>query len=144
MAMKTYFARKETLTDKKWWLVDAEGQVLGRLASEVANVLRGKNKPQFTPHVDTGDFVIVVNAEKVKLTGNKLTQKMYHRHSGYVGGLKSISAEDLLQKKPEALIQHAVKGMLPKNRLGRKMLKKLKVYAGSEHPHEAQNPAPAV
>ena len=142
--MKTYFAHKETLTKEKWWLVDAEGKVLGRLASEVANVLRGKNKPQFTPNVDTGDFVVVVNADKVKLTGNKLSQKMYHRHSGYIGGLKSISAEDLLTKKPEMLIQHAVKGMLPKNRLGRKIFKKLKVYAGNEHPHEAQNPVPAV
>jgi len=140
--MKTLFARKESLTEPKWWLVDAEGKVLGRLASEVANVLRGKNKPIFTPHVDTGDFVVVVNAEKVKLTGNKWSQKMYHRHSGYIGGLKSVSAEDLLRKKPEALIQHAVKGMLPKNRLGRKMIKKLKVYAGQEHPHEAQQPAP--
>ncbi len=142
--MKTLFARKETQADKKWWLVDAEDKVLGRLASEVANVLRGKNKAIFTPHVDTGDFVVVINAEKVKLTGNKWSQKMYHRHSGYIGGLKSISAEDLLKKKPEALIHHAVKGMLPKNRLGRKMIKKLKVYSGQEHPHEAQQPAPVV
>jgi len=140
--MKTLFARKETLDQQKWWLVDAEGKVLGRLASEVANVLRGKNKPIFTPHVDTGDFVVVVNAEKVKLTGNKWSQKMYHHHSGFLGGLKSVSAGDLVRRKPEALIQHAVKGMLPKNRLGRKMIKKLKVYAGQEHPHEAQQPKP--
>jgi large subunit ribosomal protein L13 len=141
--MKTSFARKETLTEKKWWLVDADGKILGRLASEVANVLRGKNKPIFTPHVDTGDFVVVINAEKVKLTGNKWSQKIYYNHSGYIGGLKSVSAEDLIKKKPEKLIQHAVKGMLPKNRLGRQMIKKLKVYAGEGHPHEAQKPTPA-
>jgi len=142
--MKTIFANKETLAERRWWLVDADGKVLGRLATEVADVLRGKNKAIFTPHVDTGDFVVVINAEKVKLTGNKLSDKMYHRHSGFIGGLKSISAGNLLQKKPEAVIQHAVKGMLPKNRLGRKMIKKLKVYAGPEHPHEAQQPAPVV
>jgi large subunit ribosomal protein L13 len=142
--MKTTFARQETLTERKWWVVDADGKVLGRLATELADVLRGKNKAIFTPHVDTGDFVVVINAEKVKLTGKKLTEKMYYRHSGYLGGLKSLSAGELLRKKPEALIHHAVKGMLPKNRLGRSMIKKLKVYAGTEHPHEAQQPAPLV
>lgn len=142
--MKTTFARQETLTERKWWVVDADGKVLGRLATELADVLRGKNKAIFTPHVDTGDFVVVINAEKVKLTGKKLTEKMYYRHSGYLGGLKSLSAGELLRKKPEALIHHAVKGMLPKNRLGRRMIKKLKVYAGTEHPHEAQQPAPLV
>lgn len=142
--MKTIFANRESLRERKWWVVDAEGKVLGRLATEVADVLRGKNKPIFTPHVDTGDFVVVVNAEKVKLTGKKWSEKMYHHHSGYPGGLKSVCAADLLRRKPEALIHHAVKGMLPKNRLGRKMIKKLKVYAGSEHPHEAQQPVPAA
>jgi len=142
--MKTTFASRQTLTERKWWLVDADGKVLGRLATELADVLRGKNKAIFTPHVDTGDFVVVINAEKVKLTGKKLTDKMYYRHSGYIGGLKTISAGDLLVKKPEAVIQHAVKGMLPKNRLGRSMIKKLKIYAGPEHPHEAQQPVPVV
>ena len=138
--MKTFFARKEDQTNRKWWLVDAEGKVLGRLATEVADILRGKNKPQFTPHVDTGDFVVIINADKVKLTGKKWQQKMYHHHSGYPGGLKSVSAEDMVQKKPHVLIEHAVRGMLPKNRLGRQMFRKLKVYAGAEHPHEAQQP----
>jgi len=141
--MKTFLPIEKNV-QREWHLVDAAEQPLGRLAVRVANLLRGRGKAIFTPHVDTGDFVVVVNAEKVKLTGNKLSQKMYHRYSGYLGGLKSISAEELLRKKPEALIQHAVKGMLPKNRLGRKMIKKLKVYAGKEHPHEAQNPAPAA
>jgi len=120
--------------------VDAQNAVLGRLASEIAARLRGKHNPLFTPHVDCGDFVIVINADKVKLTGRKMQQKMYYRHSGYIGGLKEINAEKLLQKKPEDVIRNAVKGMLPKNRLGRKMYKKLKVYAGSEHPHQAQQP----
>lgn len=138
--MKTYFARKEDGLERKWCVIDAEGKVLGRLASRIARILRGKVKPTFTPHVDTGDFVIVVNAEKVMLTGKKWKQKLYHRHSGYVGGLKSCSAQDLLARKPEELIRHAVKGMLPKNRLGRQIIGKLKVYKGSEHPHEAQKP----
>ena len=138
--MKTYFARKETMEARDWRLVDAEGKVLGRLATEVADLLRGKNKPIYTPHVDTGDFVVVVNADKIKLTGRKWEQKVYYRHSGYPGGLKSLTAKELLEKKPEELIRHAVKGMLPKNRLGRKMLKKLKVYADNDHPHEAQKP----
>lgn len=126
--------------ERKWHLVDAEGQVLGRMATRIADALRGKDKACFTPHLDTGDFVIVVNAEKVKLTGKKLKNKMYYRHSGYIGGLKSISAEDLLAKRPEQVIKAAVKGMLPKNSLSRKMLAKLKVYAGPEHPHDAQTP----
>ena len=138
--MNTYFARKEDFTQKSWRLIDAKDKVLGRLATEVTDILRGKNKAQFTPQVDTGDFVVVINAEKVRLTGRKWSQKFYYRHSGYPGGLKSISAEDLLQKKPEELIRHAVRGMLPKNRLGRQMFKKLKVYKGDEHPHEAQEP----
>ena len=140
--MKTYFAKKEEFTDKKWYIIDAEGKVLGRIVTEIANILRGKNKPAYTPHVDTGDFVVVINAEKVKLTGKKMLQKVYYRHSGYIGGLKSMTAKEMLEKKPEEVIQHAVKGMLPKNRLGRKMYKKLKVYKGTEHPHEAQEPIP--
>jgi len=139
--MNTYFARKEDFRQKKWCVVDAEGKVLGRLATEVANILRGKNKPFYTPHVDTGEFVVVINAAKVQLTGKKWTQKPYFHHSGYRGGLKELSAEALLEKKPEEMIRKAVKGMLPKNKLGRKTLKKLKVYASSEHPHEAQVPA---
>ena len=126
--------------EHNWRLVDAEGQVLGRMATRIADALRGKDKACFTPHLDTGDFVIVVNAEKVKLTGKKLKNKMYYRHSGYIGGLKTISAEDLLQKRPEQVIKAAVKGMLPKNSLARKMLSKLKIYAGPEHPHAAQMP----
>ena len=137
--MKTFHVRKGDV-EKKWYLVDAQGKVLGRLASEIAKVLRGKNSPIFSPHVDTGDFVIVVNAEKIKLTGDKLKKKTYYHHSGYPGGIKSITAEKLLVKKPEELIRRAVKGMLPKNRLGRKIFKKLKIYAGPDHPHEAQQP----
>lgn len=137
--MKTFVA-KEAGIDKKWYLVDAENKVLGRLASQIARRLRGKHKPVFTPHADTGDFIVVINAEKVTMTGAKSGQKIYYRHSGYVGGLKEITAEKLLEKKPERLIRSAVKGMLPKNSLGRRQLKKLKVYAGSEHPHEAQKP----
>jgi large subunit ribosomal protein L13 len=136
--MKTYFAKKEEPIEKKWVLVDARGKILGRMATEIADILRGKKKPVYTPHVDTGDFVVVVNAEKVQLTGKKWDQKLYYRHSGYIGGLKAQSAKEMLEKKPEALIRHAVKGMLPKNRLGRRMINKLKVYRGSEHPHEAQ------
>jgi large subunit ribosomal protein L13 len=136
--MKTYFAKKEEPIEKKWVLVDAQGKILGRMATEIADILRGKNKPVYTPHVDTGDFVVVVNAEKVQLTGKKWDQKYYHRHSGYIGGLKAQSAKEMLEKKPEALIRHAVKGMLPKNRLGRRMINKLKIYRGADHPHEAQ------
>jgi len=132
-------AKKEDV-QRNWFLVDAENKVLGRLASELANILRGKNKPTFTPHVDTGDCVIVINADKVNLTGKKWKDKIYYRHSGYPGGIKSISAENLKAKRPEDLIRYAVKGMLPKNRLGRKLFKKLKVYAGGEHPHQAQQP----
>jgi large subunit ribosomal protein L13 len=124
----------------KWYVIDAENAVLGRLATQVATHLRGKHNPAFTPHVDTGDWVVVINAEKVLLTGRKWDQKFYHRHSGYIGGLTSISARKLKEKRPEDLIRFAVKGMLPKNRLGRKLVKKLKVYAGNEHPHTAQQP----
>lgn len=136
--MKTFMA-KEQEVDKKWYLVNAEDRVLGRLASQIAVRLRGKHKPIFTPHADTGDFVVVVNAEKVKLTGNKWDQKIYYRHSGYLGGLKQISAKKLLEKKPEEILRFAVQRMLPKNSLGRRQLKKLKIYAGPEHPHQAQN-----
>ena len=139
--MKTYQAKKEELK-YQWYLVNAEGKVLGRLASELAKILRGKHKPTFTPHVDTGDFVVVVNAEKVGLTGKKLKDKIYYRHTGYPGGIKEVSAEKLLAKKPTELIRRAVKGMLPKNSLGRQMFRKLKVYAGPNHPHKAQNPVP--
>ena len=126
--------------EREWFLVNAEGKTLGRLASEIAQVLRGKHKPIYTPHLDCGDYVIVVNAEKVRVTGRKLDQKMYYRHTGYPGGIKSISLRNQLQKHPERVLQAAVRGMLPKNRLGRKMLKKLKVYAGDSHPHQAQQP----
>jgi len=139
--MRTFMAKREE-AERNWYVVDAENKVLGRLASELAKILRGKHKPQFTPHVDTGDYVIVVNAEKVSLTGNKLKNKVYYSHSGYPGGIKSVTAEDLKAKRPEDLIRFAVKGMLPKNRLGRKLFKKLKVYAGGEHPHQAQQPKP--
>ena len=137
--MKTYVAKTEEV-NRDWYLVDAENQVLGRIATTIANVLRGKNKPTFTPSVDTGDFVIVVNAAKIALTGNKLADKTYYSHSGYPGGIKPITAGKLLEKKPEDLIKHAVKGMLPKNKLARHMLNKLKIYSGSEHPHKAQQP----
>lgn len=137
--MKTYSAKKDEVT-RDWYIVDAEGKVLGRLAAEIATRLRGKHKPVYTPHVDTGDFVVVVNAEKIALTGRKLTDKMYYRHSGYPGGLKETSAKKMLETKPENLLRLAVKGMLPKNSLGRSMLKKLKIYSGSEHPHAAQMP----
>ena len=139
--MKKYtYSAKRSDNQGKWWLVDAEGIVLGRLASGVASHLRGKHRPIYTPHVDTGDWVVVINAEKIVLTGRKWDQKTYYRHSGYIGGLKSINAKKLWEKRPEDLIRHAVKGMLPKNSLGRKMFKKLKVYAGQKHPHEAQQP----
>ncbi len=140
--MRTFMAKPaEALPQRKWWVVDATNQPLGRLASRVATILRGKHKAQFTPHVDTGDFVIVINADKVKLTGNKATDKMYYSHSGYPGGIKEISFEHLVVKHPNQPIEKAVKGMLPKNTLGRKMLSKLKVYAGDQHPHQAQQPA---
>jgi large subunit ribosomal protein L13 len=126
--------------ERKWYIVDAEGQTLGRLASEVASILRGKFKPEFTPHVDTGDFVIVINADKIKLTGKKLTDKIYYTHSLYPGGLKATPAGVMLQKRPDRMFELAVKGMLPKNSLGRQMFTKLKVYAGAEHPHAAQKP----
>jgi large subunit ribosomal protein L13 len=139
VSMKTFVA-KEHEVEKKWHLVDADGKVLGRLASEIADLLRGKNKPIFTPHMDAGDYVIVVNADKVVLTGDKLDKKIYYHHSGYVGGLKQTTAKDLLRKRPENLLMLAVKGMLPKTSLGRRQLKKLKIYAGPDHPHQAQNP----
>ena len=135
----TPVAKKEEVTSD-WYLVDVDNKVLGRVATEIANVLRGKNKPVFTPSVDTGDFVIVVNAEKIALTGKKTSDKIYYSHSGFPGGLKEISAGKLLEKKPEDLIKKAVKGMLPKNKLARHMLKKLKIYTGSDHPHAAQQP----
>lgn len=139
--MKKYtVSAKNSDNQGKWYVIDAENAVLGRLATTVATHLRGKHNPSFTPHVDTGDWVVVINAEKVVLTGRKWDQKFYHRHSGYMGGLTSISARKLKEKRPEDLVRFAVKGMLPKNRLGRKLVKKLKVYAGNEHPHEAQQP----
>ena len=137
--MKTYQAKKEEL-EHQWYLVNAEGKILGRLATKLADLLRGKTKPTYTPHLDTGDFVVVVNAEKVTLTGNKMKDKIYYHHTGYPGGIKEMSAEKLLAKKPTEMIRMAVKGMLPKNSLGRQMLRKLKVYAGPNHPHEAQKP----
>jgi len=137
--VKTYSAKK-TDVERKWYLIDAGGKILGRLASEVAKILRGKHKPIFTPHVDTGDFVIIINANKVVLTGNKWKNKEYYHHTGYPGGIKSITAKKLLEKRPEALLEHAIKGMLPKNKLGRAMFKKVKVYASEEHPHDAQMP----
>lgn len=139
MKAKTYMAKKEEV-ERSWFLVDATNVSLGRLAAKVAVLLRGKNKPIFTPHVDTGDFVVVINAEKVKLTGDKASSKYRYRHTGYLGHLKAVSYGELREKKPELLVQEAVRRMLPKNRLGRKMLKKLKVYRGSEHPHQSQNP----
>ena len=141
--MATYqLKRKEALDQRQWRIVDAEGKVLGRLASDVATVLRGKHKPNFTPHVDGGDFVIVVNARGVKLTGTKPEKKLYYRHSEYPGGLRVTAAEKMLDTKPETVVRLAVRGMLPKSRLGRRLLNKLKVYAGSEHPHQAQRPQP--
>jgi len=134
--------RSEALAQRQWFVVDAAGKVLGRLASEVARVLRGKHKPAFAPHVDGGDFVIVVNARAVKLTGKKLEKKVYYRHSEYPGGIRATAAEKMLAEKPETLVRLAVKGMLPKNRLGRRLYNKLKVYAGTEHPHAAQRPQP--
>jgi len=139
--MKTYSAKPGEIT-REWYLVDAEGKTLGRLATQIADTLRGKRKPQYTPHVDTGDFVIVVNAEKIQVTGNKLDQKRYYRHSGYPGGLRSRTLREQLDRRPTEVLRVAVKGMLPKNRLARQQLTKLKIYAGPEHPHEAQNPRP--
>ena len=139
--MKTFMASPATI-DRKWYVVDATGMTLGRLASEIASVLRGKNKPIFTPHIDTGDYVIVINAEKVAVTGKKLDQKLYRRHSAYVGGMKETTLKEKLAKKPEEVIEHAVKGMLPKGPLGREMYKKLFVYAGPKHKHAAQKPEP--
>lgn len=137
--MKTYTAKPETV-ERDWFIVDAENKTLGRLSTEIARRLRGKHKPEYTPHVDTGDYIVVINAEKVYVSGNKRTDKIYHHHTGYPGGLKSISFEKLIEKAPERVIETAVKGMLPKNSLGRAMYKKMKVYAGSEHPHTAQQP----
>lgn len=137
--MKTFMPSAESV-ERKWYVVDAAGQTLGRLSSEIAKVLSGKTKPIYTPHVDTGDFVIVINADKVVLTGKKLDQKLYRYHTGYPGGLKEIKYRDMMQKKPEEVVMHAVKGMLPKNKIGRQMLTKLRVYRGAEHKHEAQKP----
>ena len=137
--MKTYTVKPGEIK-RQWRLVDAEGKTLGRLASRIAAILKGKHKPIYSPHADVGDYVIVINADKIHVTGRKMLQKMYHRHSGYPGGLKSINLRDLLQRHPTRAVEYAVKGMLPKNRLGRRMFKKLKVYAGSDHPHQAQKP----
>ncbi len=139
--MKTFMAKAETV-QRNWYVVDAEGVVLGRLAAQVAAILRGKHKPTFTPHVDTGDHVIIINADKVVLTGNKLDQKFYRKHSGYVGGLKETPYRVLMQKKPEFAVKEAIRGMLPHNSLGRKQLTKLRVYRGAEHEHQAQKPEP--
>jgi len=137
--MKTFVAKEHEI-EKKWYLIDAKERVLGRLASQIASILRGKNKPIFTPHMDAGDYVVVINADKVILTGRKIEKKMYYHHSGYVGGLKTTTAKEMLVKKPENLIKFAVKGMLPKNSLGRRQLTKLKIYAGQDYPHQAQQP----
>lgn len=137
--MKTLFAKK-TDVSQKWLIIDADGMVVGRMASQVAKILRGKNKPIFTPHVDTGDFVIIVNADKVRLTGNKLDNKTYYRHTGYPGGIRETKAKDVMKNNPERIIFSAVRGMLPKTILGRQQITKLKVYSGPDHPHKAQNP----
>lgn len=137
--MKTFSPTPEDI-QRDWFVVDAQDQILGRLAAQIAHRLRGKHKPEFAPHMDNGDFIVVVNCEKIRVTGSKAAKKMYYRHSGYVGGLKEINLEKLLASKPHLVLMHAVKGMLPKNRLGRAMLKKLRVYAGPEHPHAAQSP----
>ena len=139
--MKTYSTKPEDI-EREWWIVDAEGKTLGRLASEVARILRGKHKPYYAPHLDCGDYVIVINAEKIHVTGRKLDNKIYYRHSGYPGGLKRMTLREMLQRRPTRVIRKAVWGMLPHNRLGRRMIKKLKVYAGAEHPHQAQKPKP--
>ena len=137
--MRTFIPKKDDI-EQKWWLVDAEGRILGRMATEIADLIRGKKKPQFTSHLDTGDFVVVINAEKIKVTGRKLEQKKYYSHSLYPGGIKEETLKDLLAKKPEEVIKKAVWGMVPKGKLGRALYKKLKVYRGPSHPHEAQNP----
>ena len=137
--MKTWMAKKGEV-ERKWWLIDAENKRVGRLATEIANLLRGKNKPQFTPHVDAGDFVVVINADKVELSGNKIDDKVYYRHSRFFGSLKETTAREMLEKDPTKVIEFAVKGMLPKNRLSRQLLKKLKAYPGADHPHDAQRP----
>jgi large subunit ribosomal protein L13 len=139
--MKTYSAKPKEL-EQRWYLVDAEGQTLGRLATRIADTLRGKQKPEYTPHVDTGDFVVVVNAEKITVTGKKLEQKRYYRHSGYPGGLRSRTLAEQLDRRPTEVLRKAVKGMLPRNRLADRQITKLKIYAGPEHPHRAQNPQP--
>lgn len=139
--MKTFSAKPETVR-RDWFVVDADGKTLGRLATEIARRLRGKHKPEYTPHVDTGDYIVVVNAEKIRVTGNKLKDKMYHRYTGYIGNLKSQSLQDVMDSHPERALELAVKGMLPRNPLGRKMLSKLRVYAGPEHDHQAQQPQP--
>ncbi|RLE15489.1 50S ribosomal protein L13 [Candidatus Aerophobetes bacterium] len=139
--MKTYIPKKEEIA-KKWYLVDAKGKILGRLATRIARILSGKDKPIYTPHLDTGDFVVVINAREIKVTGKKEEEKIYYRHSGYPGGLKKETLRRLRERKPEEIIRRAVKGMLPKNKLGRKMLKKLKIYPDANHPHQAQNPEP--
>jgi len=141
LEMKTVSARKESVT-REWYLVDATDKTLGRLSTEIANRLRGKHKPEYTPHVDTGDYIVVVNAEKIRVTGKKGSEKVYHHHTGYPGGIKSISFSKLIDKAPERIIEKAVKGMMPKNKLSRSMMMKLKIYAGSEHPHSAQRPTP--
>ena len=137
--MQSFMANPDKI-ERKWYLVDATGLELGRMSSEVAKILRGKNKPEYTPHIDTGDYVIVVNADKVVVTGKKMEQKLYYRHSDYIGGLKSVSLREMMEKKPEEVVRKAVKGMLPKGPLGSEMISKLHVYAGSEHPHAAQKP----
>ncbi|CAN5661352.1 50S ribosomal protein L13 [soil metagenome] len=139
--MKSYMARPQQV-ERKWYVIDAEGQTLGRLASEIARLLRGKTKPQYTPHVDTGDFVIVVNADKVSVSGRKAEQKLYRRHTGYPGGLKEVTYEQMMDRKPAEILRKAVYGMMPKTRLARQQFRKLKIYAGTEHPHEAQTPEP--
>ncbi len=140
--MRTTYMAKPGSVERKWYVVDAAGKRVGRLATEIATVLRGKHKPEYTPHVDTGDFVVVINADKVVFSGNKMEKKFYYRHSGYPGGLKAVKAADMLQKYPERIMEKAVRGMLPHNRLGDDQYRKLKVYAGSEHPHAAQKPEP--
>lgn len=139
--MKTFSAKKEEVVHN-WFQINAETETLGHLATKIAHILRGKHKPIYTPHVDTGDFIVVTNAGKIKLTGNKQQDKKYYRHTGYPGGIRSVNASELLEKKPEILIIKAVRGMLPKNRLGRQMIKKLKIYSGKDHPHQAQQPKP--
>jgi large subunit ribosomal protein L13 len=137
--MRTFIPKKDDI-EQKWWLINAEGRILGRMATEVADLIRGKRKPQFTSHLDTGDFVVIINAEKIKVSGRKLDQKKYYTHSGYPGGIKEETLKDLLERKPEEVIKKAVWGMIPKGKLGRALYKKLKVYRGPSHPHEAQNP----